>query len=134
MEIEDGITTKFNDILLIDDDDATCMILKIILSKSDIVKKFNFCLGGQEALDYLEISNQNSTFPEAIFVDLNMPGMDGYEFLEIYQHKFYSSYIDTKVIVVTSSMRTKDREKSLSFACVTKFVNKPLTIDKIKEI
>jgi CheY-like chemotaxis protein len=125
---------QLNNILLIDDDDATCLILKAMLSKNNIVKKFNFCLGGMEALEFLRQSELNNDFPQVIFVDLNMPGMSGYEFIPIYEERFYKKHPQTKLAVVTSSMRVKDQQQSLSFESVTKFITKPLTTEKIRSM
>jgi CheY-like chemotaxis protein len=123
-----------NNILLIDDDDATCLILNAILTKNKIVDTFNFCLGGSEALDFLQNCESKNEFPEAIFVDLNMPGMDGYEFIPLYEERFLDHYPNTKLIVVTSSMRTRDQQQALSYKSVKMFLNKPLTTDKILSV
>ncbi len=122
---------QLNNILLIDDDDATCLIMKAVLSKSDAVKKFNFCLGGPEALEYLKQCEIDNNFPEIVFLDLNMPGMNGYEFLPLYEEQFYKQHPETRIVVVTSSVRVKDQLQALSFQSVTKFINKPLNIEKI---
>ena len=125
---------QLNNILLIDDDDATCLILKAILSRSNIAKTFNFCLGGAEALEFLLQCENNNEFPEVVFVDLNMPGMDGYEFIPLYEEEFYSRHPKTRIVVVTSSMRMKDKEQALAFKSVSHFINKPLTKEKILSV
>jgi len=120
-----------NNILIIDDDDATCLILKAILLKNDIVKTFNFCHSGAEALEFLKQCEKSQEFPEVVFVDLNMPGMDGFEFIPFYEELFYENQPKTKVAVVTSSMRSRDKDRSLAFKSVSNFINKPLTNEKI---
>ncbi len=125
---------QINHILLIDDDDAVGLIITAVLSKTNIVKKFKFSSSGPDALEFLKQSEEQNDFPEAVFVDLNMPEMDGYEFILIYESLYFEKYPLTKVIVVTSSSRVKDQEMALNFKSVKKFINKPLNAEKILSV
>ncbi len=125
---------QINHILLIDDDDAVGLIITAVLSKTNIVKKIKFSSSGPDALEFLKQSEEQNDFPEAVFVDLNMPEMDGYEFIPIYESLYFEKYPLTKVIVVTSSSRVKDQEMALNFKSVKKFINKPLNAEKILSV
>ncbi len=69
-------------------------------------------------------------FPDLIIVDVKMPEMDGFEFLEKYEGKFYNEFKDTKIAVVTSSHREYDKMKAAQYPSVNLFINKPL--DEVK--
>lgn len=85
---------------------------------------------GQEALAIIE---KNGSCPDVIFVDVNMPVMDGFEFLQALKEK--TPYYNTaKVFVITSSLRDSDRETALSFACVKGYIEKPLNEEVVAGI
>lgn len=125
---------QFKNILLIDDDEAVGIILKAVLAQTPAVKRMKFCLSGPEALEFLQQSNNENDFPEAVFVDLNMPEMDGYEFIAIYERLYFDKHPLTKVVVVTSSSRMKDQQQALEFKSVKKFLNKPLNQEKLLSV
>ena len=79
---------------------------------------------------------ENNSIPELIFLDLNMPEMDGFDFLESFKRFPQTVKDKTKVVVVTSSSSQADKERALSFDAVIHFMSKPLSdkdLDKIRE-
>ena len=75
---------KLNCILLVDDDEATNFINTALLKKAKVTNRIEVALNGLEALDYLQThmhENRRQYFPEIIFLDINMPVMDGWEFI-----------------------------------------------------
>ena len=74
-------------VLLIDDDDIFRVIFKKIFISNDICDDVNSVNNGQEAFNKLKLKdNKGEYWPEAIFVDINMPIMNGWEFLDLYKY------------------------------------------------
>lgn len=119
-------------VLIIDDDDLSIFLMGLTIDDIDFIKAYDSVTSGWEALKYLEKIDTNA--PEVIFVDLNMPEMDGYEFIQHYEEKFAKIYPKTKIIVVTSSQRESDKTRSLSFNTVKGYIHKPLQEKEIRKI
>lgn len=126
-------------ILCIDDDPITLMLCKKVISKAGFSNEIDTALNGEKALLYLENiieeKNDDKQFPELIFLDLNMPVMNGWEFLDIFSTDKYSKvFKNTKVIVLSSTIDPKDIEKSKSYPMVINFLSKPITLEILKSI
>ncbi len=129
-------------ILFIDDDPITLMLCKMVISKSLFSKEIATAKNGEEALQYfnnLKKVNKNAqlTKPQLIFLDLNMPVMGGWEFLDSFSTVEYSEYNDTKVIILSSTIDPGDLEKSKKYPMVIDFLSKPISkemLEYIKEI
>jgi CheY-like chemotaxis protein len=127
--------TKKKHILWLDDDDILKMIAnQIILSISDRIEGYQFLTNGEEALAYLEKCEKENNFPHLLLIDLNMPEMDGIEFLSHYRSHFLKKFPDTHVYVVTSSMRSSDMEKIKAFSFVNDYLVKPLTLQLLRQL
>lgn len=126
-------------ILCVDDDPITLMLCKKVISKAEFSNEIDTTLNGEKALIYLENiiekKDKNTIFPELIFLDLNMPVMNGWEFLDEFSTEKYSKvFKDTKVIVLSSTIDPKDIEKSKSYPMVINFLSKPITSEILKSI
>ena len=117
-------------ILLVDDSQPFNFLSKTVLKQNKVNCTVVEVLNGQIALDYL---TENQDWPEVILLDINMPVMDGFQFLEAYQ-KLNKQGKETKIFVLSSSSREEDREKSLSCEGVEDFFDKPLTESHIRII
>lgn len=122
--------TKF-EILIVDDDKVISLLHK------NHIRHFNSscspvaCYDGKEALEYLkEKDEEGNCF--LIFLDLNMPVIDGWEFLKYIKKGDFSSKIS--VVVVTSSINSADEKKALKYQSVISFCRKPLTEESIEQI
>lgn len=119
------IKQKLNCILLIDDDQATNWLHRILIEKAActelVVSKYN----GREALDYL-LSDEDKPHIELILLDLNMPVMDGWEFLEAYRDCAYDGKDHTVVAVLTSSLNPDDERRVHAIAVADGYYQKPL--------
>ena len=126
---------KINSILLIDDDDAANFFNKIIISKSVFdVQEISIAKNGQLALDYLNDCNkQKLALPEIIFLDINMPIMNGWEFLEVLLTLDFCKNIQL-IAMLTSSYNDQDQKKAEQYEPIKKFIKKPLTTKKVNKI
>ncbi|MHA4811336.1 response regulator [Flavitalea flava] len=137
-------TRKLNCILLVDDNDATNLLNKLVIDEMEITEKVAFMKDGPSALQYLgsHASGQEhgvEPIPELIFVDIGMPSMDGWEFLREY-NKFSVKGLPentakkTVVVMLTGSINPEDAKKAKTFPSVTEFRLKPLSMDMLEEI
>lgn len=121
------------DLLVIDDDEVNNLILGKILEAAGIKKTTAFYTSAREALDFL--GNLNLTdFPNHIMIDLDMPVLDGFGFLEAFQSQYEAEKPDTEVIVLTTSVMDRDRKRAESFDCVTGFLVKPIYLSVIQKL
>jgi CheY-like chemotaxis protein len=129
-------------ILFIDDDTITLMLCKMVISKSLFSKQIVTAKNGEEALQYFNTLKQANTDaqlskPQLIFLDLNMPVMSGWEFLDSFSTPEYSEFNNTKVIILSSTIDPEDLEKSNKYPMVIDFLSKPISkemLEYIKEI
>lgn len=125
-------------ILCIDDDPITLMLCKMVITKASFSNEIATAKNGEEALKYfntLKQTNSNSNFkkqPQLIFLDLNMPVMGGWEFLDSFSTTDYSDYNDTKVIILSSTIDPEDLEKSKKYPMVIDFLSKPISKEMLE--
>ncbi|AWV97999.1 response regulator [Arcticibacterium luteifluviistationis] len=119
-------------ILLVDDDHITNFIHQKIIDNLKCAKHVKVAKNGLEAIDYLK---QDSTvLPDLIFLDINMPKMNGWEFLEAYGNLDNEGKENTVIIILTTSQNPDDFEKAKASPYVKVIENKPLTKDMISNI
>lgn len=119
---------QFDSIFLVDDDPINNLINKRLLGKikiSDSIKEF---IGGEEALEFISTIDKNHSL--LIFLDINMPVLNGWDFLNRYQEEF-AERNDT-ILILSSSIDFQDRQKAKEYEVVSGFLEKPLTLEKIK--
>lgn len=121
-------------VLLIDDDHATNFIHRKIIEKSQITKHIEVALNGEEALNYIDKTPDFFEFPAIIFLDINMPVMDGWEFLESYENLKVSRKDKTIIVMMSTSFNPDDKIKAESIGCVDCYKSKPMTFEVIEEI
>ncbi|WP_276166348.1 response regulator [Zobellia alginiliquefaciens] len=120
-----------NSILLVDDNTATNFIHETYLSRVNCAEKVTSFTMGKKAIEYLK---SLTTFPELIFVDINMPTMDAWEFMEVYEKMDMSLKINTRVILLTTAIIPSDKEKMGRFSEIDAIMFKPLNENAIKEV
>lgn len=123
-------------ILCVDDDPITLMLYKMVIAKASFTEEIITAKNGQEALDYydnLQAINESSC-PELLFLDLNMPVMGGWEFLDNFITEKYNKFNKTKVIVLSSTIDPNDIEKSKKYSIVIDFMSKPVTREMLENL
>lgn len=126
---------KLNCILLIDDDEATNFLNQMILRKVDCTDKIIVTQSGYEALEYLKSKEDGQhPCPDLIFLDINMPGMNGWEFLEAYRKLEKIQQGKIVVIMLTTSLNPNDQEKAHNLGDISDFMNKPLSIELVQDL
>ncbi len=131
----------FNKILCVDDDPITLMLCKKVIEKAEFSKKIDTANNGEDALTYfdklkIELENNPSIIlPELVFLDLNMPVMGGWEFLDLFlKEEYYFFFPNLKVIVLSSTIDPKDIEKSKLYPMVIDFLSKPITKEMLNSL
>lgn len=120
---------KVSSVLLVDDERAVNFLNKIVLDENCPECGVAVADNGKKALDYLA----ENECPDLIFLDLNMPVMDGFEFLDEFE-KQQRCVGHSKIFVLTSSLRDEDRELALSKSTVSGYLPKPLTEEHLKTV
>lgn len=118
----------FDAIFLVDDDPINNLINNRLLNKVKVTEKIEEFLEGQFAIERIAEMPLDKTL--LIFLDINMPVMNGWEFLKIYQDRFEER--DDIIIILSSSIDFQDRQKAKEYSIVSDFLEKPLTLDKIQ--
>ncbi len=126
---------QLNCIMLIDDDELTNFINRMVLEKCGCTRHIQIAEGGWEALDYLiksEEANDEDLYPspDLIYLDINMPGMNGWEFLE--EYKKINLRNRTILVMLSTSLFPEDELKAEEIPEISGFENKPLTREKVE--
>jgi len=120
-------------ILCVDDDPITLMLCKKVIIKSSFSNEIITSQNGEEALSYFNTikytNNKNKPIPQPqlIFLDLNMPVMGGWEFLDSFNSQEFSEFSTIKVVVLSSTIDPEDLEKSKQYPMVIDFLSKPIS-------
>lgn len=123
---------KIKSVLLIDDDEATNFINELVINRSNITNHLLQAKNGKEAIDILadrcaELqSGKPVNLPELILLDLNMPVMDGFGFLQAFEALNCPGKEFVRIAVLTTSLHPNDAAK-VQQAGISDFLNKPLT-------
>jgi CheY-like chemotaxis protein len=122
-------------IFLIDDDPIFVYLTRRIIASIDRQCRINEFTDGELAIRYLEeICDKPELLPDIIFMDISMPVMDGWEFLNEYSLLRPKIKKDIALFIVSSSISPQEVERSKSFSTVSDFLIKPLERGKIVEI
>jgi CheY-like chemotaxis protein len=127
-------------ILCIDDDPITLMLCRKVVEKVGFAKEIITVNNGEEAIQYFdklfEERKENGVvaYPKLVLLDLNMPVMDGWEFLESYITKDYQNIFDsTRFIVLSSSIDPYDINRSKTYPVIG-FLSKPVTKEMLEDL
>ena len=124
---------KINTVLLVDDDKATNFIHELILKDNNYCDQIVTKHDGEEAIEFLK-SAEDNTIPDIVFLDINMPNVDGWEFLDRYKDLPENQRAKIVVVMLTTSLNSLDKEKAESNELISEFRNKPLTQDMLNDL
>jgi CheY-like chemotaxis protein len=125
-----------NKVLFIDDDNVALMLNRILVDKTQFARETFTAVNGEDALLFYDklSESDNSAYPELVFLDLNMPIMDGWEFLEEFEKNYFEKFDKTKIIVLSSSINPEDLERSKQYSMVMDFISKPVSVETLGEL
>lgn len=125
---------KINTLMIIDDNELDHFLYKRIINRSKRVDNVISFTYADEALEFLKRKDREHI--DVIFLDINMPRMNGFEFLAAATEQLGDSFANAVIVMLTTSMATQDQERANEFDIVKAYVNKPLTeadVDLIAE-
>lgn len=115
-------------ILIVDDNEADQFLSEFAIHQYNSEITVNKVYDGKEALAFLECCEEQ---PELLLLDINMPGMNGFDFLEQYHATFKDNGAVT--VMLTSSIRDDDYQKCIAYPYVKKVMAKPLDVEAISD-
>jgi CheY-like chemotaxis protein len=127
---------RFKDVLLVEDDPITILVCDRIMKMNSFADKVKSCQNGKYALDYLrEISEINpAQAPQIIFLDINMPVMNGWDFLEEFESLKPTLPRLPKIFILSSTVDPEDYKRAKSYGSVEDFISKPLSKENLDKI
>jgi len=124
---------KLKLILLVDDDTVASYLHQTVIEDMNITERIQLARDGLEALLFLKDLNEDECCPDLILLDLKMPVLDGFEFLDLYNHMDFRRKDSIKIVVLSSSQRNDDWQRVLHLGAVDYMV-KPLSEIKLSHI
>ena len=128
-----------NKAFCIDDDPVSLALSDIVIKKSEFAREVITAKNGKEGLNWFSVFFErnkaaNEELPQLIFLDLNMPVMNGWSFLESYLMKYAERIPETKVVIVSATVNPEDFLKANQYDIVIDFINKPLTAEGLANL
>lgn len=118
---------------VVDDDEIFVFVLRKLLEKSDHFDEVVNIGNGLEAIEMLHNQYQkNGLLPDLIFLDLNMPILDGWQFLDAIEQLEFKDRLE--IHVISSSIDTREIEKAKAYPTVKSFVSKPVTLNWLNSL
>jgi CheY-like chemotaxis protein len=133
------IMPTFSTVMLIDDNEIDNFINQKMIEGCNFAEKVYVHTSGKSALEFLRNIERNKDFPKSlkpqvIFLDINMPIMDGFQFAEEFEKLQNDLKEGVQILLLTSSINPLDQDRSAQMSQVVRFMNKPLTREHLETI
>lgn len=128
------MSDKLNCIMLVDDNEADNYLHRLIIEEMGCCEQVVDRPNGKAALDYLDQTSASERYPDLILLDINMPIMNGWEFLEEYRHQQANHRDSVIIVMLSTSLNPDDRARALGNPLLASFVAKPLEEKQLGEI
>jgi CheY-like chemotaxis protein len=126
---------KIRMVAVVDDDEVYTFAVKRIIARSEIAQETTYFQNGKAALDFFTNNLENQAqLPDLILLDINMPVMDGWQFMDAFIALQPHLTKKITVYIVSSSIDEDDYNKAKSIEAVTDFIVKPVTVDALQQI
>lgn len=125
---------KFNRVLLVEDDPITIMVCDRIIKMNGFSDDVKSCENGRYALEYLKEKSTGVEWPDIIFLDINMPVMNGWDFLDELELIKETLPPLPRIFILSSTVDPEDFNRAKLFSTVEDFISKPLEKDYIDNI
>jgi CheY-like chemotaxis protein len=131
---------KYYAVMLVDDNEIDNLINQKMIEASNICEHIFIHSGAKSAIEFLKNIEKLAKgpldlyLPEIIFLDIDMPLMDGFQFLDEFERLSEGIRKHCKVVMLTSSLNPQDMNKAKKNQFVLKYINKPLTQENLKKL
>ncbi|MFN6945051.1 MAG: response regulator [Cytophagaceae bacterium] len=131
---------KYHAVMLVDDNEIDNLINQKMIEASNLCEHIFVHSGAKSAIEFLKNIEKlakgpvDMFLPEVIFLDIDMPLMDGFQFLDEFEKLSDSIKAQCKVVMLTSSLNPQDMNKAKKNQYVLKYINKPLTQENLKKL
>jgi CheY-like chemotaxis protein len=119
------------DIMLVDNDQVNSFVLKKTIIRNYASANVSMYMDGSQALEYLdELDRKADPFPGVILLDIYMPVMDGFEFLEKYTERY--AHKESIIFTMSNSLIKEDQQRANAYRVVKGFITKPLIYNNVQ--
>ncbi len=129
---------KYRTVMLIDDNEIDNLINQKMIEAAALTKHIYTCTGAKSAIEFLrnveKIEVADQVLPDLIFLDIDMPLMDGFQFLDEFEKFVNLVKKKCKIIMLTSSINPQDFNKAKKYLNVKLYLNKPLSHESIRNL
>ncbi|MEP2671291.1 MAG: response regulator [Cyclobacteriaceae bacterium] len=129
---------KYHTVMLIDDNEIDNLINQKMIEAAAIAENIYTHTGAKSAIEFLrnmeKLDVASEVLPDVIFLDIDMPLMDGFQFLDEFEKLSANTKKSCKIVMLTSSINPQDFDRSKKYSNVKLYLNKPLSHDSIQKI